>query len=70
MLCLRVVTMWHDGFVPTLATVFPFKGLLPELLRAAGFVDVKETGQITTIAGALSFYSAQKAVTQRVMLES
>jgi ubiquinone/menaquinone biosynthesis C-methylase UbiE len=46
------------------------KGLLPELLRSAGFVGVRETGQMTTIAGALSFYSAQKAITKRVGLES
>ena len=46
------------------------KGLLPELLRAAGFVDVKEAGEITTIAGALSFYTAHKAVTKRSSSES
>lgn len=36
------------------------RGLLPEMLREAGFEGVEETGQFMTIAGALSFYRARK----------
>lgn len=36
------------------------QGLLPEMLREAGFQNVDETQQFTTIAGALSFYQGQK----------
>lgn len=36
------------------------KGLLPEMFREAGFAEVSETGQFLTIAGALSFYRAQR----------
>jgi ubiquinone/menaquinone biosynthesis C-methylase UbiE len=36
------------------------KGLLPEMFRKAGFGEVSETGHFMTIAGALSFYRAQK----------
>lgn len=36
------------------------QGLLPEMFREAGFAEVSETGHFMTIAGALSFYRAQK----------
>ena len=37
------------------------KGLLPEMMRKAGFEDAVETGRFMTIAGALAFYRARKA---------
>jgi ubiquinone/menaquinone biosynthesis C-methylase UbiE len=36
------------------------QGLLPEMFSEAGFAEVSETGQFMTIAGALSFYRAQR----------
>lgn len=36
------------------------QGLLPEMFREAGFENVAETKQFTTVAGALSFYQGQK----------
>ena len=36
------------------------QGLLPDMFREAGFEKVAETKQFMTIAGALSFYQAQK----------
>jgi SAM-dependent methyltransferase len=38
------------------------KGLLPELLRSAGFEAVKESARISTAFGTLSLYRAQRAV--------
>jgi ubiquinone/menaquinone biosynthesis C-methylase UbiE len=36
------------------------QGLLPEMFREVGFVNVAETKQFMTVAGALSFYRGQK----------
>lgn len=36
------------------------RGRLPEIFREAGFVGVEETGQLNTVAGALSLYRAGK----------
>jgi len=36
------------------------RGRLPGMFREAGFEDVEETGQLMTVAGALSFYRARK----------
>lgn len=36
------------------------KGLLPEMLREAGFRSVEETGHFLTVAGALAFYRGRK----------
>ncbi|HEY1404299.1 MAG TPA: hypothetical protein VGB05_09250, partial [Pyrinomonadaceae bacterium] len=36
------------------------QGRLPEMFREAGFEDVAEAGQLTTVAGSLSFYRARK----------
>jgi ubiquinone/menaquinone biosynthesis C-methylase UbiE len=36
------------------------RGRLPEMFREAGFENVGETGQLMTVAGALSFYRARK----------
>lgn len=37
------------------------KGLLPEMFRSAGFVQVEETARFMTIIGTLSLYKARKA---------
>lgn len=37
------------------------KGLLPALIKDAGFVGVVETRRVMTVFGSLSFYKAQKA---------
>ena len=36
------------------------RGRLPGMFREAGFEDAEETGQLMTVAGALSFYRARK----------
>lgn len=46
-----------DGFETTTANV---KGLLPEYIRGAGFADVRETRQFSTMFGTLSLYRAMK----------
>lgn len=48
-----------DGFETTADNI---KGKLPELFRAAGFEEVQETAQYTTIVGTLSLYSTRKPV--------
>ncbi|MGZ8214449.1 MAG: class I SAM-dependent methyltransferase [Methylosarcina sp.] len=36
------------------------RGLLPDRLRAAGFIDVEERGRFTTLSGSVSLYRAGK----------
>jgi ubiquinone/menaquinone biosynthesis C-methylase UbiE len=57
---MRIAFLWVqllDGFETTADNV---SGLLPELFRAAGFEEVRETAQYATIVGTLSLYSARK----------
>jgi ubiquinone/menaquinone biosynthesis C-methylase UbiE len=46
-----------DGFKTTMDNV---KGLLPELMRSAGFVEVHESVRYMTLFGTLSLYAARK----------
>ena len=46
-----------DGFETTTDNV---RGLLPELMRAAGFESIQESARYTTIVGTLSLYKAWK----------
>jgi ubiquinone/menaquinone biosynthesis C-methylase UbiE len=46
-----------DGFTTTADNV---RGLLPELIRAAGFESVQESVRYITIVGTLSLYEARK----------
>lgn len=47
-----------DGFATTEDNA---KGLLPDLMAGAGFAEVKETGNLTTLLGTIGFFSARKA---------
>ena len=46
-----------DGFTTTADNV---RGLLPQLMRDAGFGEVSETRRYTTVFGTMSLYRAQK----------
>jgi ubiquinone/menaquinone biosynthesis C-methylase UbiE len=48
-----------DGFKTTADNA---RGLLPELIRQAGFQAVEETGRYQTTTGTLSLHKAQKPV--------
>jgi len=37
-----------------------FKGLLPEMMRHAGFAEVEEIAQFTMVVGSISFYRARR----------
>lgn len=60
-LLMRVASFpWQvfDGFKTTADNV---NGLLPELIRDAGFVDVHESARYMTLFGTLSLYAGRKA---------
>ena len=60
-LLMRVASFpWQvfDGFKTTADNV---KGLMPELMRSAGFVEVHESARYMTLFGTLSLYSSRKA---------
>jgi len=46
-----------DGFATTADNV---RGLLPDLMRGAGFTDVEETRRFSTVFGSLSLYRAAR----------
>jgi ubiquinone/menaquinone biosynthesis C-methylase UbiE len=46
-----------DGFATTADNV---KGKIPEFLREAGLVDVRETGRLRTVFGTLSLYRGER----------
>ncbi len=46
-----------DGFATTTDNV---KGKIPQFLRDAGLVDVRETGRLRTVFGTLSLYSGER----------
>lgn len=47
-----------DGFATTEDNA---RGLLPDLMAEAGFAEVKETGNLSTLLGTIGFFSARKA---------
>ncbi len=58
---MRVVAFpWQifDGFQTTADNV---KGLMPELIRSAGFVEIHESARYMTLFGTLSLYASRKA---------
>jgi ubiquinone/menaquinone biosynthesis C-methylase UbiE len=52
-----LAVQFGDGFDTTTDNV---NGLLPELMRDAGFANVREAGAINTIAGTIALYDGQK----------
>lgn len=53
------LVQWIDGFADTQPNA---DGVLPDLMREAGFIDVTESHVFATATGSISIYAARKPV--------
>jgi hypothetical protein len=60
-LLMRVASFPWRLFDGSTTTADNVGGLLPELMRDSGFVDVRESARYMTLFGTLSLYAARKA---------